>query len=90
MAKRRILKKQVNYVIGELFLECTVVAKLTPNVSREKSDAVLLRILEVQNDYISRISHTEPGNVKGFYKKFHEGFQVEVDSILEQIGNLHD
>ena len=29
----------------------------------------MAEILKMQDEFISRISHTEPGNVKGFYKK---------------------
>ena len=89
MAKRRILKKQTNYVIGELFAECIVVSRLVPAVDAAKVDAVLVHILNVQNDFISRISHTEPGNVKGFYKAFRADFQKQVDAIVDEIGALH-
>ena len=30
---------------------------------------LMAEILKMQDEFISRISHTEPGNVKGFYKK---------------------
>lgn len=89
MAKRRILKKNVNYIIGELFTECTVVSHLFPEVDAKKVDDVLIHILDVQNDFVSRISHTEPGNVKGFYKAFRNDFRTEVDKIIEEIKALH-
>lgn len=89
MAKRRILKKRVNYVIGELFTECTVVSRLVPGLDTDKVDALLVRILNVQNDFVCRISHTEPGNVKGFYKAFRTDFQKQVESIIDEIGALH-
>lgn len=89
MAKRRILKKRVNNVIGELFTECVVVSQVVPGVDASKADAVLVRILNVQNDFVCRISHTEPGNVKGFYKAFRADFQKQVEGIIDEIGALH-
>ncbi len=89
MAKRRILKKRVNYIVGELFCECLVVSKLFPQIEQEKLDVLLTRILNLQNDIVSRISHTQPGNVKGFYRALRHDFQTEVNAVIEEITNLH-
>ncbi|NDV65936.1 hypothetical protein [Bacteroides sp. 224] len=88
MASRRQLKKNVNYIIGELFAECLIKSMNTPETNKEKADKVLTDILMVQDDFISRISHTEPGNVKGFYKKFREDFNTKVNGIIEAIEDL--
>ncbi len=89
MAKRRLLKKRVNYIVGELFCECLVVSKLFPQIEQEKLDVLLARILNLQNDIVCRISHTQPGNVKGFYRTLRRDFQAEVNAIIEEITNLH-
>ena len=87
--KRRILKKQVNYIAGELFAECVVLSKVVPGVDSQKVDELMARILYMQDEFISRISHTQPGNVKGFYKAFRADFQTQVDAMIDEIGNLH-
>lgn len=87
--KRRILKKQVNYIAGELFAECVVLSKVVPGIDDQKVDELMTRVLYMQDDFISRISHTQPGNVKGFYKAFRADFQAQVDAIIDEIGNLH-
>ena len=79
MASRRELKKNVNYIAGELFMECLVNSLYVPGTDKAKADELMGKI---------RISHTEPGNVKGFYKKFREDFNKEVDAIIDAIGNL--
>lgn len=48
----------------------------------------MINILNVQNEFLSRISHTEPGNVKGFYKKFNADFNAKVNEIIDAIGKL--
>ena len=45
-------------------------------------------ILNMQDDFLSRISHTEPGNVKAFYQKLREDFNNRVGEILEAMGQL--
>ncbi|MBR5802726.1 MAG: hypothetical protein IKY31_00050 [Bacteroidaceae bacterium] len=87
--KRRLLKKQVNYIAGELFAECVVLANVVPGVDVQKVDELMVAILHMQDEFISRISHTQPGNVKGFYKAFRTDFQAQVDALIDQISNLH-
>jgi hypothetical protein len=88
MAKRRDLKKNVNYVAGELLAECVVLSKFIPGVDKAKADALMVDVLNMQDEFISRISHTEPGNVKGFYKKFRQDFNAQVNTIIEGLEKL--
>lgn len=52
------------------------------------ADEVLTEILKTQDDFVSRLSHTEPGNVKGFYKQFHAEFDKKVTEIIDAIDKL--
>ena len=91
MASRKALKKGINYIVGELFTECVYISLTLPEPDKAKADKVMTDILDMQDDFvsrISRISHTEPGNVKGFYKKLREDFNARVSSILEAMGQL--
>ena len=88
MASRRTLKKNVNYIAGELFTECLVNSLYVPGTDKQKADVLMGEILKMQDEFISRISHTEPGNVKIFYKKFHSDFNAKVDEIIDAMGKL--
>lgn len=88
MAKRRDLKKSINYIASELFMECLVNSLYVPGTDKQKADKLMGDILNMQNDLISRISHTEPGNVKGFYKKLREDLDTKVDEIIKAMDNL--
>ena len=59
-----------------------------PGTDKKKADELMGEILKMQDEFISRISHTEPGNVKGYYKKFRSDFNAKEDSIIEAIGKL--
>ncbi|WP_321480759.1 hypothetical protein [uncultured Bacteroides sp.] len=89
MASRKELKKNINYIIGELFCECVVNAKYIPGTDKAKADLLMQEILKTQDEFISRISHTEPGNVKGFYKKLYQDFDSKVNEIIEGISKLN-
>lgn len=88
MASRRILKKNINYIAGELFTECLVNSLYVPGTDKQKADGLMTKILGMQDEFISRISHTEPGNVKGFYKKLRSDFNAQVDEIIDEMGKL--
>lgn len=92
MAKRRILKKDISYVAGELFTEVLICQAFVPGTEQEKADAVLSRILEMQDEFISRAQRPD-GNgdrkhVKEYYRKLRANLQAEVDAIGEEIASL--
>lgn len=89
MASRRELKKNVNYIAGELFSECLINSMFVPGTDKAKADALMEEILSMQTDFVSRISHTEPGNVKGFYKKFCTDFNTKVNEIIDAMAKLN-
>lgn len=89
MASRRELKKNVNYISGELFSECLINSMFVPGTDKAKADALMEKILAMQTDFVSRISHTEPGNVKGFYKKFRSDFNAKVNEIIDAMTKLN-
>lgn len=89
MASRRELKKNVNYIAGELFSECLINSLYVPGTDKEKADKLMGEVLAMQDEFISRISHTEPGNVKGFYKKFRSDFNAKVNEIIDAIAKLN-
>lgn len=88
MASRRELKKSVNYIAGELFMECMISSTYVPGVDNSKADKCMSEILNMQDEFINRISHTESGNVKGYYKKFYEDFNKKVEEIIESISKF--
>ncbi len=89
MASRRQLKKNVNYIVGELFTECLVNSLYVPGTDVAKADELMGEILKMQEEFISRISHTQPGNVQEYYRKFRKDFNAKVDEIIDGIEKLN-
>lgn len=88
MAKRRTLKKSINGITSTLFAEGVFIKLTLAEAERGKADEILADILHMQDEFVCRINHTEPGNVKGFYKKLYEDFNAAVDSILDKMSAL--
>lgn len=76
MASRKNLKKRINNIAGELFL-----ASLIEGVNRETVCEAVHNVIKL----IPRISHTEPGNVKGFYKKLKEDLNKEITTVADEL-----
>ena len=89
MANKRTLKKAVNVICEELFTEA-IAASLYGNDNKHgNSEALLFSIVKMQSNFISRVSHPEPGmSAKSYYKDLREKFSAEVSEIVDHINNL--
>lgn len=88
MANKRILKKDINYVTGELLAECISCMHFN-KVQQADVDNVMLGILNMQDDMICRISHVEPGmKAKLYFKKLRSDMSQQVEDIIGQINDL--
>ena len=84
MANKRNLKKGINYVARDLFLEC-IVLKQIKKADATKVDEILADILYLQNEFLARAGHPEPGCVKKYYRKLSEDFANEVGNIIRRM-----
>lgn len=92
MAKRRILKKNIGYITGELFTEVLVLQILLPNVDNDKAEKLMVRILDTQDEFICRAGNVDAkGNktlVKEYYRKLKVDFQTEMNAIIADLEAL--
>lgn len=85
MASRRNLKKHVNY-ISEVTIGMCFIEGMNADAGRREVIAELVeKAMNLRADIISRISHTEPGNVKGFYKKIKSDFNTQIEEIFNKL-----
>ena len=88
MANKRDLKKIINYICGNLFSECVAVS-LYDNKKDEEITALVVSVLAMHSDYISRVSHPEPGmRPKAYFKDLREKFNAQVNEVIDNIANL--
>lgn len=84
MASRRQLKKSVKKVCADLFTDC-VALSICQQADSETLEKLMAEILGLHDEYVSRISHTEPGAVREFYRKFKAEFTEKVNDISQRI-----
>ena len=88
MASRRNLKKDINYIIGDIFTECHIYKKLVTGTDKEAADALIVDLLRIDNDFNARISHTEPGNAKEYYRTLIKDFQKQISEVIDKLAKL--
>ncbi|MCF0208842.1 MAG: hypothetical protein HUK07_05270 [Bacteroidaceae bacterium] len=90
MANKRELKQTINFVCAELLSETFIAGMLEKNIENGNVDNLLHSIIRINQEYISRISHPEPGMpAKVYFKNLIEGFDKDVDETIDMIGNLY-
>ncbi len=92
MANKRDLKKEINYVAGELLAECLCNKYLIPGVDGEKVDALMGRVIGIQDEYLSRVGASgdkDPKGVKAYYKKLRTDFDKEIDEVFLDLAALN-
>ena len=76
MASRRDLKKNIYYIADDLLF-----AAIIEGVNREMIFEAVNNVLNL----IPRISHTQPGNVKGYYKKIYEELDKQIQIVSDEL-----
>ena len=88
MANKRKLKKNINQVCAELMIDAVAATLYGVKKQENNQDALLYTILKMQADFISRISHTEPGlPAKAYFNDLRKDFAAHVSDVADLIQN---
>lgn len=90
MANKRQLKRTINYVTSELFAEAMAAVIYSGKAnSKEEGDNILASIILMRDDFISRVSHPEPGiEPKKYYDVLVKDFNSAMSETVDNISNL--
>jgi hypothetical protein len=87
MANKKSLKRSITLFCEELFAE-SVAASLYGH-NHDNAEALIFSIVKMQDDFIRRISHPEPGMpAKTYFKDLREKFTIQAGELIDQINNL--
>jgi len=89
MANKRSLKQCINLICEELMTDGIAASLYGAEASKNDAETLLYSIVRMQRNYISRVSHVEPGMTpKAYYKDLREKFAAEVSEIADHISTL--
>ena len=90
MANRKNLKSTINSICSDIFAECVAFSLYGSKANEDNVEALLKSIVKIREDFISRISHPEPGlSKKVYYDKLANDFTKQITEIIDHIGNLN-
>jgi hypothetical protein len=89
MTNKRNLKKAINIICESLFAECIAYSLYNGKADDDTVNSILTSIINVNSDFVRRISHPEPGMApKEYYKRLIADFDKSANEIVDQICNL--
>ncbi|RRC97487.1 hypothetical protein [Prevotella sp. OH937_COT-195] len=89
MTNKRKLKKAINKICNDLFAECIAYSLYNGKHDNENVDTILASIININSDFVKRISHPEPGmKPKSYYKKILNDFDKSIYEVIDNICNL--
>ena len=87
MANKRTLKKGITVICESLFAEGVANVLYGPRPKKDV-EALLFSIVKMEQNFVTRVSHPEPGmSAKAYYKDLREKFCAQVSEISDQLNS---
>ena len=92
MAKRRHLKKDIEYLVYEVISDCFTLLQSKKDVDQDELVGILSDAEAFGNDMIARVNHPDgrenPAITKAYYKKVKIDLLTGVDDLFERVSAL--
>ena len=92
MASRRILKKNIHFLLHEVAMEAYVGYFLVKEIESEKFSDFIKRVYELDKEFVARVNHPSGTNdaklVKAYYKKLAGDFNEKIAELIEDLKTL--
>ncbi len=86
MANKRSLKLAIRLICEELFAEAVALSLYGTQIQQERAQALMFSIVKMEDEFIRRISHPEPGmKARLYYKDLREKFSAHASDIMDQL-----
>lgn len=94
MANLRNLKKDINFLCGEVLSDCMAFIYFNPDKNAEQSYALLDEIYELRDDLFARVNAAPKGDdktlaaTKAYYKAINKDMMEGCNTLFEKISTL--
>lgn len=86
MPNKRTLKREIKQTCLDIFAECVAVSLYGTPKEKECAEALMHTLIKTESDFISRISHPEPGlSAKAYFNDLVNKFNEQISEIINQI-----
>ncbi len=88
MASKRNLKKDINYVLGDI-IEATYITEIAKSGKpSEKTDAIVDEAIEVFDSLITKVNMRGVENKKAHFKSINHELETKARGLIEKINTL--
>ena len=88
MASKRNLKKDINYVLGDI-IEATYITEIAKGGKpTEKTDAIVDEAIEVFDSLITKVNMRNIENKKVHFKSINQELENKAKGLIEKINSL--
>lgn len=83
----RVIKKDIEYAIGEFIDDCTRFVALNPSKGQDKIAKIIDEAVDLNNNLKDKVNHPE-GNKKAFYNGVHKELMDKIDELCEKLSTV--
>ncbi len=88
MASIRILKKDINYVLGDIIEECYTWELLNPKADTKKSEAIIEEAITTFDTLIDKINSKGVDKKKDHFKKIEAELDKKANDLIAKVNKL--
>ena len=88
MASKRILKKNVNYLFGDLIDECYLWMLINPEKDAAKANEIVDEAVEYYDDVMSKIASREIDNANKYFNLLNSEVEQRATELVDKINAL--
>ena len=92
MANKREIKKDVDYLIGEVISDCYTYLLIHGDKNRDKVVEIIEAVIAKRNDFISRVNNSDKTfdtkQVKAHFKSINEDLLVAINDSFTSLSEL--
>ena len=86
MASIKNLKKDINYVLGDV-IEYALDVSTLKNAAK-KGDAIIDEAIEIFDNLVSKVNESKVENKKAHFKGIHQELELKARGLVEKINKL--
>ena len=88
MASVKNLKKDINYVLGDVIEECYMWELINPKADAKKAQAVINEAIESFDGLITRVNDKKVENKSAHFKSVQSDLETVASGLLEKLNKL--
>lgn len=88
MASIKNLKKDINYVLGDIIEECYAWELLNPKADKASAEAIMDEAIVAFDSLIDMVNAKDVENKKAYYKGVESSLEVKAIELIEKINKL--